>query len=104
MKLARKSYESFVRAYSTHPKSEKHIFHPKKLHFGHIAKSFCLRENPSSMNAQVDGKKRTASTFASKQSSGRSHDQAENKEFKAAMPRKQSNVKRARLVSEFDSF
>ncbi|KAI9293971.1 DEAD-domain-containing protein, partial [Neoconidiobolus thromboides FSU 785] len=47
-KQARKAYISNIRAYATHPASEKSIFHVKKLHYGHIAKSFGLREAPSS--------------------------------------------------------
>jgi len=36
-----------VRAYSTHSKDTKHIFVVKTLHFGHIAKTFGLRETPT---------------------------------------------------------
>lgn len=50
MNLARKSYLSSVRAYATHSAAEKHIFHIKKLHLGHYAKSFGMREAPSDMN------------------------------------------------------
>jgi ATP-dependent RNA helicase DDX31/DBP7 len=50
MNLARKSYWSSVRAYTTHSATEKHIFHIKKLHLGHYAKSFAMREAPSDMN------------------------------------------------------
>ncbi|KAJ8038619.1 putative ATP-dependent RNA helicase DDX31 [Holothuria leucospilota] len=45
--LAKKAYLSFIRAYATYPSSLKHIFHIKKLHLGHVAKSFGLREAPS---------------------------------------------------------
>ncbi|KAF9577882.1 ATP-dependent RNA helicase dbp7 [Lunasporangiospora selenospora] len=47
MALARGAYWAFVKSYATHPSSEKHIFHIKNLHLGHIAKSFALREAPS---------------------------------------------------------
>ena len=40
-----------MRAYSTHPVEEKAFFHPKTLHLGHVAKSFALRETPSSLGA-----------------------------------------------------
>jgi ATP-dependent RNA helicase DDX31/DBP7 len=49
--LARKAFSSYVRAYSTHPAEEKQFFHPKSLHLGHLAKSFALREAPSSLSA-----------------------------------------------------
>lgn len=35
-----------MRAYATHPSDEKHIFHVRHLHIGHLAKSFALREAP----------------------------------------------------------
>ncbi|KAG1466109.1 hypothetical protein G6F46_001852 [Rhizopus delemar] len=55
MELARKAFWSTCRAYATHPASEKHIFHVKRLHLGHLAKSFALREAPS--NIHEKGKK-----------------------------------------------
>ncbi|KAI9026860.1 P-loop containing nucleoside triphosphate hydrolase protein [Hyaloraphidium curvatum] len=45
--LARRAFTSHVRAYATHSASEKHIFHLRKLHLGHLAKSFGLRDAPS---------------------------------------------------------
>ncbi|KAF9178644.1 ATP-dependent RNA helicase dbp7 [Haplosporangium sp. Z 767] len=47
MAIARGAFWAFVKAYATHPSAEKHIFHIKNLHLGHIAKSFALREAPS---------------------------------------------------------
>jgi hypothetical protein len=45
--LARKAFNSFMKAYAIHPKETKHIFHINNLHLGHVAKSFALREPPS---------------------------------------------------------
>lgn len=36
-----------MRAYATHPSNEKHIFHIRHLHLGHLAKSFALRDTPT---------------------------------------------------------
>ncbi|KAI6000678.1 DEAD-domain-containing protein [Pisolithus albus] len=47
--LARRAFLSHMRAYATHPASEKHIFHIRHLHIGHLAKSFALREAPKSI-------------------------------------------------------
>ncbi|KAI9004101.1 P-loop containing nucleoside triphosphate hydrolase protein [Gaertneriomyces semiglobifer] len=47
--LAESAYSSHVRSYATHVASERHIFHIKKLHLGHIAKSFALREAPKDL-------------------------------------------------------
>ena len=44
---ARDAFIGFIRAYATHSKGTKHIFHVRSLHFGHVAKSFALRETPT---------------------------------------------------------
>eukprot|EP00842_Homolaphlyctis_polyrhiza_P000625 jgi/Hompol1/1563/HPOL_001735-RA len=51
--LAQKAFTSQVRAYATHASSERHIFHIKNLHLGHLAKSFALREAPTGVAAQL---------------------------------------------------
>ena len=38
-----------MRAYATHPSDEKHIFHIRHLHLGHLAKAFALREAPKAV-------------------------------------------------------
>jgi ATP-dependent RNA helicase DDX31/DBP7 len=43
-----------MRAYATHPSDEKHIFHIRHLHIGHLAKAFALREAPKSVTAASD--------------------------------------------------
>ncbi|EKM54220.1 uncharacterized protein PHACADRAFT_145954 [Phanerochaete carnosa HHB-10118-sp] len=48
-KSARKAFLSHIRAYATHPSDEKHIFHVRHLHLGHLAKAFALREAPSAV-------------------------------------------------------
>ncbi|KIY49111.1 DEAD-domain-containing protein [Fistulina hepatica ATCC 64428] len=67
--LARKAFLSHMRAYATHPSSEKHIFHIRHLHIGHLAKAFALREAPRSITASghkwKSGKSDTA-TFGSR--------------------------------------
>ncbi len=45
--LARSAFTSHVRSYATHGQASSFIFHPKRLHLGHVAKSFALREAPS---------------------------------------------------------
>lgn len=44
--LARKAFQSHMRAYATHPSDEKHIFQIRNLHLGHLAKAFALRDAP----------------------------------------------------------
>ncbi|KAF8244546.1 hypothetical protein K440DRAFT_609400 [Wilcoxina mikolae CBS 423.85] len=47
--LAAKAWGSHIRAYTTHIGSEKKFFNHKELHYGHLAKSFGLRDNPTSI-------------------------------------------------------
>ncbi|KAI8872509.1 DEAD-domain-containing protein [Ramicandelaber brevisporus] len=53
MTLASKAFLSHIRAYATHPVAERHIFHVKKLHTGHLAKAFALREAPKKVVSTV---------------------------------------------------
>ena len=49
---ARLAFLSWVRAYATHPKSAKHIFHIRNLHLGHLCKAFGLQTPPTQMRAK----------------------------------------------------
>ncbi|NXL62748.1 DDX31 helicase, partial [Chordeiles acutipennis] len=51
VRWAKKALQSFVCAYTTYPRSLKHIFHIKSLHLGHVAKSFGLRDAPQNLTA-----------------------------------------------------
>lgn len=55
-----------MRAYSTHPSSEKHIFHVRNLHTGHLAKAFALRETPSGMSNVSSNNKKSGSKLHQK--------------------------------------
>ncbi|XP_078737406.1 ATP-dependent DNA helicase DDX31 isoform X1 [Lampetra fluviatilis] len=55
LQLAKKAYQSYVRAYATYPASLKHVFHVRSLHLGHAAKSFGLREAPGQLVAGKQG-------------------------------------------------
>ena len=48
--LAKKAFTSSIRAYTTHPHSERDIFNFRNLHLGHLAKAFALREAPKSIS------------------------------------------------------
>jgi ATP-dependent RNA helicase DDX31/DBP7 len=79
-----------MRAYATHPSSEKHIFHIRNLHMGHLAKAFALRDAPNSVKA--------ANIF--KSTTKRTHHTPKKQRSKS------SNVngegKRAGLIKEWD--
>jgi ATP-dependent RNA helicase DDX31/DBP7 len=50
LEMARRAFQSHVRAYATHIASEREMFNIKDLHLGHLAKAFGLRDRPSSIN------------------------------------------------------
>jgi len=53
--LARKAFQSHIRAYATHTATERKFFDIKELHLGHLCKSFGLRETPSGMGTGRTG-------------------------------------------------
>ncbi|KAJ1668076.1 ATP-dependent RNA helicase dbp7 [Coemansia sp. RSA 1813] len=76
-RMAKQGFLSSIRAYATHISAERHIFHVRHLHFGHLAKAFALRETPGQVasgkgnnqkadTAKSDKKKRKKDELASK--------------------------------------
>ena len=55
-----------MRAYATHPSDEKHIFHIRHLHLGHLAKAFALREAPSNLKSANAKPKSSAASKGSR--------------------------------------
>ena len=58
--MARRAFQSHVRAYATHVAAERKWFDIKELHLGHLAKAFGLREQPGRMNLPGMGKRSVA--------------------------------------------
>lgn len=52
-KIAQNAFCSWVRAYTAHRGELKGIFMVKKLHLGHVARSFALKEQPSLVNKSL---------------------------------------------------
>merc|ERR1712141_301528 len=50
--IAEGAFRSFIQSYAAYPSHLKEIFHVKRLHLGHIAKSFALRAAPRQMKNQ----------------------------------------------------
>ncbi|KAH9997416.1 P-loop containing nucleoside triphosphate hydrolase protein [Russula compacta] len=71
VEMARKAFASHLRAYATHPLDEKHMFHVRHLHLGHLAKSFALREAPSAMISGHGGGSRSTAAAAKRQARSR---------------------------------
>ncbi|KAM4579183.1 ATP-dependent DNA helicase DDX31 isoform 1-T1 [Fundulus diaphanus] len=53
LQAAKKALQSFLRAYTTYPANLKHIFHIRRLHLGHTAKSFGLRDAPQGLSSAL---------------------------------------------------
>jgi ATP-dependent RNA helicase DDX31/DBP7 len=49
LEMARRGFQSHIRAYATHVAAERHIFNMQTLHLGHLAKAFALRDKPGSI-------------------------------------------------------
>lgn len=90
--LAKKAYLSFIRAYATHPAAEKAIFHPKRLHLGHLAATFLLAEAPKSLAHQQQQQQQRQNTVVTRETGKR---KAIGEPAAAAKPR--------RRISEFDA-
>jgi len=58
-RLAAQAFASYVGAYAVHSTESKHIFVPRALHLGHVAKSFALKTPPSKV-ASAPGKRQAA--------------------------------------------
>lgn len=56
MKMAKAAFVSWVRAYTAHRGDLKRIFMVRKLHLGHVARSFALKEQPSLVGKSVHKK------------------------------------------------
>lgn len=65
LEMARRAYQSHIRAYATHIASERNMFNIKELHLGHLAKSFALRDRPAKINVPGlrPGKEETKKSF-----------------------------------------
>jgi len=50
LEMARRGYQSHIRAYATHVAAERGMFDIKQLHLGHLAKAFGLRDRPGNIN------------------------------------------------------
>ena len=53
--LAARAWGSHIRAYTTHVSAEKAMFSHRALHYGHLAKSFGLRDKPTSIKVPAGG-------------------------------------------------
>ena len=99
---------SHMRAYATHSSDEKHMFHIRHLHLGHLAKAFALREAPTALKGKAGGGKRPSSKASGakghtkqqkapegKQRRGRDADDSDGEQDVADAERRMEKVVRA---------
>ncbi|GAU49363.1 hypothetical protein TSUD_375520 [Trifolium subterraneum] len=70
--LAKKAFCSWVRAYTAHRGDLKIIFMVKKLHLGHVAKSFALKQQPSLVGKSFQNQTKKRKRFEKKNGSAKS--------------------------------
>ncbi|XP_004488115.1 DEAD-box ATP-dependent RNA helicase 17 isoform X2 [Cicer arietinum] len=64
--LAKRAFCSWVRAYTAHRGDLKRIFMVKKLHLGHVAKSFALKQQPSLVGKSFQNQTKKRKRFEKK--------------------------------------
>ncbi|TYZ67914.1 hypothetical protein PybrP1_008828 [[Pythium] brassicae (nom. inval.)] len=96
--LACQAFHSFVRSYATHTSDTRAIFHVRSLHFGHIAKSFALREPPASSKVRDTGRNAKKGTLQKRKDREEKEKQLEHQRAKK---QRQQQRQRAQNVSEF---
>ena len=122
---AEKAYRSSIRAYATHIKDERAIFHPKLLHLGHYAGSFGIQAAPEDSPQPNSSKQKTLKSnslnkFPTKPEDrgGRSKDSNSRSEESNSRPEGSRNrlsnkpvkapaapaAPKKRIVSEFDAY
>ncbi|KAL2407936.1 ATP-dependent RNA helicase DBP7 [Exophiala dermatitidis] len=75
--MAKRAFQSHVRAYATHVAAERKWFDIKDLHLGHLAKAFGLRDPPGRVN--VVGQRGGGGGSGRRAASGSTSQQAQNK-------------------------
>ncbi|CAE6429356.1 unnamed protein product [Rhizoctonia solani] len=96
--LARKAFQSHMRAYATHPADEKNMFHVKNLHLGHLAKAFALRDAPGAVSkpgakSKSSAKSKSKSKPESKPKRKRGHDSSDSEDEAEAETRMREAVR-----------
>ncbi|CAE6434376.1 unnamed protein product [Rhizoctonia solani] len=91
--LARKAFQSHMRAYATHPSDEKNMFHVRNLHLGHLAKAFALRDAPGAATKPKSTKSKSKSKSEPKSKRKRGNDSSDSEEEAEAEARMREAVR-----------
>lgn len=83
--LARKAFQSHMRAYATHPSDEKAMFHVRHLHIGHLAKAFALRDAPGAVSKSKSTKPKSKKHTKRKRGGDSDDDEGDEAEAETRM-------------------
>ena len=78
------AFRSFVGAYATNPAHLRHIFHVRRLHLGHVAHSFALREPPRKLGQSAAKQARKSAKDATQKQKRRKMQGDARKEWQVA--------------------
>jgi ATP-dependent RNA helicase DDX31/DBP7 len=78
------AFRSFVGAYATNPQHLRHIFHIKRLHLGHVAHSFALKEQPRRLGQSEAKRARKSAKDAGQKKQRREKGRNVGREFQTA--------------------
>jgi ATP-dependent RNA helicase DDX31/DBP7 len=99
--MARLAYQSWVAGYAVHSSETKAIFVMRELHFGHVAKSFALKDVPTKINKD-EGKVKAVSAMKKREQPASSASKQEQHEFKQDV--KETRTKRLKQCSTRSEF
>ncbi|OQR91092.1 DEAD/DEAH box RNA helicase [Achlya hypogyna] len=88
--MACQAFQSFVRSYATHASDTRQYFHVRSLHFGHVAKSFGLREPPASSKVTKASQQAKQGTLKKRKARQEVEDEIEKKKQKKVTLKKRA--------------
>ncbi|RFU29880.1 hypothetical protein B7463_g6457, partial [Scytalidium lignicola] len=95
LEMARRGFQSHIRAYATHVAAERHIFNMQTLHLGHLAKAYGLRDKPGSI--KVPGQRPAKMTKADRSVAARKAKRGDKEEEKAPEGERERKLKKLEL-------
>ena len=98
LELGKQAYLSYIRFYASYRYDSREVFNFKKLHLGHYAKSFALRDAPTSLGAGAA--MRAQAVHKSKQEKKQ---RVEKNKMRGVIAQKRGAVPKMATMSEFDS-
>ena len=100
MEMARNAFVSFLRSYPTKEKSLRSIFATKSLHYGHVARSFALKEPPTKLAKQTTVPQSVVDKESKKQNKRMSFERPEDGDEEPQQQRGAKKIRREDLTPQ----